>query len=40
MECPFVELEKAKGQPHSADLRYGEKDSISPITLIFAAIKG
>ena len=29
-----------KGHPPSADLRYGEVDSISPSTLIFAAIKG
>ena len=28
------------GHPPSADLRYGEKDSISPSTLIPAAIKG
>ena len=29
-----------KGHPPRADLRYGEKDSISHSTLIFAAIKG
>ena len=29
-----------KGSPPSTDLRYGEEDSISPSTLIFAAIKG
>ena len=29
-----------KGHPLSADLRYGEDDSISPSTLFFAAIKG
>ena len=29
-----------KGHPPSADLRYGEEDSISPSTQIFAAIKG
>ena len=29
-----------KGHPPSADLRYGEEDSISPSTLICAAIKG
>ena len=29
-----------KGHPPSADLRYGEEDSISPSTLIFAARKG
>ena len=29
-----------KGHPPSADLRYGEEDSISPSTLIVAAIKG
>ena len=29
-----------KGHPPSADLRYGEEDSISPSTLILAAIKG
>ena len=28
-----------KGHPPSADLRYGEEDSISPSTLIFAAIE-
>ena len=28
-----------KGHPPSADLRYGEEDSISPSPLIFAAIK-
>ena len=29
-----------KGHPLSADLRYGEENSISPTTLIVAAIKG
>ena len=29
-----------KGHPPSADLRYGEEDSISHSTLIFAEIKG
>ena len=29
-----------KGRSPSADLRYGEEASISPRTLIFAAIKG
>ena len=29
-----------KGHPPSADLRYGEEDSISRSTLFFAAIKG
>ena len=29
-----------KGNPPSADLRYGEENSISPSTLIIAAIKG
>ena len=29
-----------KGHPPSADLRYGEEDSISPSTLIFATRKG
>ena len=29
-----------KGQPPSADLRYGEEDNISPCTFIFAAIMG
>ena len=29
-----------KGHPPSVDLRYGEEDSISPSTLIFAASKG
>ena len=29
-----------KGHPLSADLRYGEEDSIRPSTLIFSAIKG
>ena len=29
-----------KGNRPTADLRYGEKDSISPSTPIFAAIKG
>ena len=29
-----------KGHPPSADLRYGEEDSISLSTLILAAIKG
>ena len=28
-----------KGHPPSADLRYGEKDSISPSILIFATVK-
>ena len=28
------------GHPPSADLRYGEEDSISYSTLIFATIKG
>ena len=32
-------LATQKGHPPSADLRYEEKDSISPSTLIFAAIK-
>ena len=30
----------SKGHPLSADLRYGEEDSISPSTLVLAAIKG
>ena len=30
----------SKGHPLSADLRYGGEDSISPSTLIVAAIKG
>ena len=30
----------SKGRPPSTDLRYGEEDSISSSTLIFAAIKG
>ena len=29
-----------KGHTPSADLRYGEEDSISPNTLVLAAIKG
>ena len=29
-----------KGHPPSADLRYGEEDSISPSTIVIAAIKG
>ena len=29
-----------KGHPPSADLRYGDEDTISPSTLIFAARKG
>ena len=29
-----------KGHPPSSDLRYGEEDSISPSTLVLAAIKG
>ena len=29
-----------KGHPPSADLRYGEEDSISQSTRLFAAIKG
>ena len=29
-----------KGHPPSADLRYGEKDTFSPSTLIFATRKG
>ena len=29
-----------KGQPLSADLRYGGEDSISPSTLVVAAIMG
>ena len=28
-----------KGQPPSADLRYGEEETICPSTLIFDAIK-
>ena len=28
-----------KGHPPSADLRYGEEDSICPSTLIYTAIK-
>ena len=32
-------LELYKGHSPSADLRYGEEDSISDSTLIFAAIK-
>ena len=31
---------KIKVHPHTADLRYGEEDSISPSTHIFAAMKG
>ena len=37
--CIILEHLKNKGHPPSADLRYGRKDSISPSTLIFAAIK-
>ena len=33
-------LELNKGHFPSADLRYGEEDSISPSTLLFAVIKG
>ena len=29
-----------KGHPPSTDLRYGEKDNISPSTLMFATRKG
>ena len=29
-----------KGNRGFADIRYGEEDSISPIILIFAAVKG
>ena len=29
-----------KGHPPSADLRYGEEDSISPPTQMFASTKG
>ena len=29
-----------KGHPHSADLRYGEEDIISPDMLMFATTKG
>ena len=29
-----------KGNPPSADLRYGEADSIGPSTLFFAVMKG
>ena len=38
-EVPFTcKTGKTKSHPPSGDLRYGEKDSISPRTLIFAAI--
>jgi hypothetical protein len=36
----FCILGSIKGHLPSADLRYGEEDSISPSTQIFAAIKG
>ena len=36
----YKELLSHKGYPPSVDLRYGEEDSISPSTLIFAATKG
>ena len=32
--------ENIKGHPLSVDLRYGEENSISPSTLVFAATKG
>ena len=39
LQCPSPFLNK-KGNRTTADLRYGEKDIISPSTLIFAPIKG
>ena len=33
-------MDLLKGHPPSADLRYGEEDSISPSKLVLAAIKG
>ena len=35
-----IKIMYCKGHPPSADLRYGEEDSISPSTLVLAAIKG
>ena len=32
--------QRLKGSPPSADMRSGGKDSISPSTLIFSAMKG
>ena len=41
MLLPNVLLYKfSKGNPPSADLRYGEKESICPSTLFLAAIMG
>ena len=36
----FAHLFVTEGRPPSADLRYWEKDNISPSTLIFATRKG
>ena len=36
----FVFVWGEKGNRALADLRYGEEDSISPSTLVVAAIKG
>ena len=36
----FTLCQFQKGHPPSADLRYGDEDTISPSTLIFAARKG
>ena len=38
--CNVMAICFEKGHPPSADPRYGEEDSISPSTLIVAAIKG
>ena len=40
MQLNFLQLRGTKGHPPSADLRCGEEDSISPSTLVLAAIKG
>ena len=39
LQLELNKLEYTKGHPPSADLRYGEEDSISPSTPIFAAIE-
>ncbi len=37
---PAQQIFLSKGHPPSADLIYGDKDTISPSILIFAARKG
>ena len=38
--CGGFDYDFFKGHPPSADLIYGEEDSISPNTLVLADIKG